>query len=432
LTHLSATLTASNERLKSLETEVARLRSDAGEVEETKKIWASWRRDIEEALESVEFSSDSSSPSSHMPQEVSGIVRRIEQGKRILLQKEDLLLQERGKAKKLQRDLGLIESQLSEKDQELRANKIESSKIEKELNTTKTELRQVKMENNSLTGLMSTYESREGDNKAPTGEVNSAEGPTVQALRTQIKTVEDRNKSITSELEEEREKLGSVTDKFYKLKKEMERQRDLKEKAEERADKAEIMMGKGAYNSEKTRILHLSKNPLQEAIAKKYKTMLEELEGEKERLEAEIATMRSSSRASTPLPTPSKTPSKVSKSSIDYEKMNQRLKMGFQKQTALYREAVYKLTGYKVDIVPNTGNIKLRSMYAEKEGDHLLFTNTSTSSDNTCYELLETEFAKWCQKNDPESIHYLTGMKSTPAFLSNITLSLFSQQTFLG
>jgi mitotic spindle assembly checkpoint protein MAD1 len=234
-------------------------------------------------------------------------------------------------------------------------------------------------------------------------------------------------------LEEEREKLGKVTDKFYKLKKEMERQRDLKEKAEERADKAEIMMGKGAYNSEKTRILHMSKNPLQEAIARKYKAMLEELQGENERLETEIVTMRSSSSgASTPLPTPSKTPSKVSKSSIDYEKMNQRLKMGFQKQTALYREAVYKLTGYKVDIVPNTGNIKLRSMYAEKEGDHLLFTNTSASSDDTCYELLETDFAKWCQKNDPESIHYLTGMKSTPAFLSNITLSLFSQQTFLG
>ena len=61
---------------------------------------------------------------------------------------------------------------------------------------------------------MSTYESREGgDNKAPTGEINSAEGPTVQALRTQVKNAEERNESIGKELEEEREKLGKVTDK---------------------------------------------------------------------------------------------------------------------------------------------------------------------------------------------------------------------------
>lgn len=209
------------------------------------------------------------------------------------------------------------------------------------------------------------------------------------------------------------------------------KQRDLKEKAEERADKAEIMAGKGAYNDEKTRILHLSKNPLQDAIVEKYKATIEELQEEKERLEGEIIGMRPSSGVpSTPIPTPSKTPSKSKSSVVDYEKINQRLKSGFAKQTALYREAVYQLTGYKVDIVMSSGNIKLRSMYAENEADHLLFSPPSGTGSPP--DLLESDFAKHLQQNDPESLMYLTNMKSTPAFLSNVTLSLFSQQTFLG
>jgi hypothetical protein len=44
-------LAQSNDRLKAIEVEVSRLRCEAVEVEETKKIWASWRRDIEVRLQ---------------------------------------------------------------------------------------------------------------------------------------------------------------------------------------------------------------------------------------------------------------------------------------------------------------------------------------------------------------------------------------------
>jgi len=165
---------------------------------------------LQEALGATSESSSSPTSPSHLPLEVAAIVRRIEMGKRLLLQKEDALGQERGKLNKLQRDFELLEAQASGKDEEMQAGKTEYARVEKELKTVKMELKTVKMENKSLSSLMSTFESGEGANKAPTGEVNTKEGPTVQALRTQMKALEERNEAVWNELEEEREKLGKV------------------------------------------------------------------------------------------------------------------------------------------------------------------------------------------------------------------------------
>ncbi|GMI22621.1 hypothetical protein TeGR_g13789, partial [Tetraparma gracilis] len=124
--------------------------------------------------------------------------------------------------------------------------------------------------------------------------------------------------------------------------------------------------------------------------------------------------------------TPMKTPSK---GGVDYEKVNQRLKEQFARTTALYRDCVTELFGYKVDLEnldkAGKAQLKLRSLFAENGTDELLFKQNAAGK----LDLLETPFASGL---GPEATVYLTTAKSVPAFLSNVTLTLFDQQTFLG
>jgi mitotic spindle assembly checkpoint protein MAD1 len=151
----------------------------------------------------------------------------------------------------------------------------------------------------------------------------------------------------------------------------------------------------------------------------------------------------------------------------------------FRDQISRYREAVYLLTGYKIDLKKDTQSsethLRLRSMYSEYESDDLLFRMVSTkrggaphattsvssarvvggnnhhddygksveemesngndngtgsNTSSSCrLELLETDLAG---RLDKKLVVYLTTCHSIPAFLSNLTLHLFEQQTFQG
>lgn len=114
----------------------------------------------------------------------------------------------------------------------------------------------------------------------------------------------------------------------------------------------------------------------------------------------------------------------------DSNKINQRLKEMFKERITLFREAVYQLTGFKIDLysVDSTDGVhprlRLRSMYAEDPDDSLLFQWKGSD-----LQLLETPFAG---KVDPRFFSMLSGSNSVPAFLSNVTLELFENQTFMG
>ena len=116
---------------------------------------------------------------------------------------------------------------------------------------------------------------------------------------------------------------------------------------------------------------------------------------------------------------------------MDSSKLNQRLKEMFKDRISAFREAVYLLTGYKVDLIaPDSGSttgvsrLRLRSMYAEHPDDCLLFQLRGSN-----LELLDTPFAS---KLDPRVFVHLTTCNSVPCFLATITMQLFDNQTFLG
>eukprot|EP00603_Paraphysomonas_imperforata_P004455 CAMPEP_0114419764 /NCGR_PEP_ID=MMETSP0103-20121206/4203_1 /TAXON_ID=37642 ORGANISM="Paraphysomonas imperforata, Strain PA2" /NCGR_SAMPLE_ID=MMETSP0103 /ASSEMBLY_ACC=CAM_ASM_000201 /LENGTH=770 /DNA_ID=CAMNT_0001588209 /DNA_START=17 /DNA_END=2329 /DNA_ORIENTATION=- len=124
----------------------------------------------------------------------------------------------------------------------------------------------------------------------------------------------------------------------------------------------------------------------------------------------------------------------MSAGGVDSQKMNQRLKEVFREKIAEYREAVYLLFGYKVDLMPadsitgesGSSMLKLRSMYAESPEDCLKFVQRKGHEG---LEILETDFATGL---DDSIILALKASNSVPTFLSEITLDLFGKQTFLG
>ena len=420
-------------RVSVLEDELQGWRQSSIEVEETKKVWAGWRKDVIEALgeENVGLTQ------SHMPPEVGGIVRVIKEGKARILKLEMEKGEASTKLAQAERDVSALEEKSSAAAKESEAVMRKQASIEAELQQSKNSLRQLKSENGSLVSLMQTFEKSErGENAAPTGVVKQSEGPTVQALKTKIESLEKQNESLAKEHGDLSAKYDSTVEKFCKLRDELGRQKERAAAAEAKANEAELLAGKGSYNNETTRILHLSKNPFQEALTSKHEYELAAERELREQVEAELNALKTTGKSvsdasisSSVIATPAARTPAAKTPSVDYEKMNRRLKEQFSKTIGVYRDAVYNLTGYKVDMDQNKGQFKLRSMYAESEQDFLQFQKNGKGSN---YDLLESDFAKHLQKNDIESISYLTNMKSTPAFLSNVTLSLFSQQTFLG
>ncbi|XP_030901472.1 mitotic spindle assembly checkpoint protein MAD1 isoform X3 [Melopsittacus undulatus] len=105
------------------------------------------------------------------------------------------------------------------------------------------------------------------------------------------------------------------------------------------------------------------------------------------------------------------------------ELKNQRLKEVFQTKIQEFRKVCYTLTGYQIDITTEN-QYRLTSIYAEHQGDCLLFKASSSSGRKM--QLLENEFSRTIR--ELIELHLLQ-QDSIPAFLSALTLDLFSRQT---
>lgn len=117
--------------------------------------------------------------------------------------------------------------------------------------------------------------------------------------------------------------------------------------------------------------------------------------------------------------------------SIDTTKINARLKEVFKEKIAQYREAVYLLTGYRIDLTTSDGvpraqtKLRLRSMYAERPDDVIEFL----WRDSVSLELLDSSFIR--DHMDQKCLDYLRISNSVPGFLAAISLDLLEKQTFV-
>ncbi|XP_069342745.1 mitotic spindle assembly checkpoint protein MAD1 [Eulemur rufifrons] len=183
----------------------------------------------------------------------------------------------------------------------------------------------------------------------------------------------------------------------------------------------------GDYDRNRTKVVHMSLNPASVA-RQRLREDRDQLQAECERLRGLVRALERGGpvpadlEAAACLPS-SKEVAELRKQVESAELKNQRLKEVFQTKIQEFRKVCYTLTGYQIDITTEN-QYRLTSLYAEHKADCLLFKATGPSGSKM--QLLETEFSRTV---GPLIELHLLRQDSIPAFLSSLTLELFSRQT---
>uniref|UniRef100_A0A8C0BS51 Mitotic spindle assembly checkpoint protein MAD1 n=1 Tax=Buteo japonicus TaxID=224669 RepID=A0A8C0BS51_9AVES len=191
--------------------------------------------------------------------------------------------------------------------------------------------------------------------------------------------------------------------------------------------KLEKLTLQGDYDPSRTKVLHFSMNPA--SLAKQQrKEEQQQLQEECERLRELVRVLEGGGSIPGNLEGVGsfQSPQEIAelkKQVESAELKNQRLKEVFQTKIQEFRKVCYTLTGYQIDITTEN-QYRLTSIYAEHQGDCLLFKASSSSGGKM--QLLETEFSRTIR--ELIELHLLR-QDSIPAFLSALTLDLFSRQT---
>ncbi|XP_075035659.1 mitotic spindle assembly checkpoint protein MAD1 isoform X3 [Mixophyes fleayi] len=185
----------------------------------------------------------------------------------------------------------------------------------------------------------------------------------------------------------------------------------------------------GSYDPSKVKVIHLSMNPSSKAQQQR--------KDEGQSLQEECAKLRELVRilegGGTPIPDKLEAAGSIQASTQEVTELkkqvesaelkNQRLREVFQTKIHEFRTVCYMLTGYRIDITTEN-QYRLTSMYAEQKDDNLLFKSSSPSGGKL--QLLETNFSMTLHDFIDLHLHH---QNSIPAFLSAVTLDLFSRQT---
>ncbi|XP_023980773.1 mitotic spindle assembly checkpoint protein MAD1 isoform X1 [Physeter macrocephalus] len=221
-----------------------------------------------------------------------------------------------------------------------------------------------------------------------------------------------------------REEVSSLRLKVEELEGERSRLEEEKKVLETQLERLTLQ---GDYDQSRTKVLHLSLNPAGAARQRLHEER-QRLQEECQRLQELVRALEAGGAVPAHLEAAAGMPSsrevaELKKQVESAELKNQRLKEVFQTKIQEFRKVCYTLTGYQVDITTEN-QYRLTSMYAEHQADCLLFKAAGPSG--TKMQLLETEFSRTVQ--ELIELHLLR-QDSIPAFLSALTLDLFSRQT---
>ncbi|KAM6156009.1 mitotic spindle assembly checkpoint protein MAD1 [Rhynchocyon petersi] len=221
-----------------------------------------------------------------------------------------------------------------------------------------------------------------------------------------------------------REEVDTLRLKVEELEGERRRLEEEKTVLEAKLEKLTLQ---GDYDQSQTKVLHLRMNPASTARERLRENQVQ-LQEECERLRELLHALERGGAIPADLEAASGLPSAkevadLKKQVESAELKNQRLKEVFQTKIQEFRKVCYTLTGYQIDITTEN-QYRLTSMYAEQKADCLLFKATGPSGAKM--QLLETEFSRTV--GELIELHLLR-QDSIPAFLSSLTLDLFSRQT---
>ena len=418
--HQKETARAATARATKLEHDLREVRKELEGRRATNDSWDEFAKELGMLLKLS---------NTNVPPEVSTVLRHLQ--RQI---KHTKSIDEQNAA--LQREVENSKEKLTTLERELRdartgltREKRDGAVLEDQLNKSKQQVDSLraqeavwKRETNSLRSLLKTFDDILPQTKGEA--VSKAQEISLKSAREEVKVLKqeiDRVRSEAGKMTEARNELQTehdrVLDKFSKLKDALMDERAKAEKAEERACRAEGLAGKGAFNQEESRALHLEKNPLSDAV--------------RDRFQAEIKSLRRRLEEATG----EKPPEGVQHGAneVDPEKLHQRLKDTFKEQISVFREGVYLISGFKIDMLFDKGGspyFKVRSVYGEREEDALVFYWPKGVKQPSSLDLGATDFAKVLSTTD--SYKYLTKFDSMPAFMASTQLSLFEKCTFVA
>lgn len=431
-------LRSANNRIENLEMELADKERGMKSVSDQLRSW----RELGSSVTSLsgatpgktkEFSSGGSESSA--PPEVAMLRRYLNDTKQRVTESEEKMIASEKQLEEasaisqtLEREKKIFERKECVWKEERREHERRHQLYEKDIKVLRSQEDVYKREAESLRTIVKTFDElplEQSPNLKERHKIRTTSPPNARVLEVSLtaaqeemnllkkarNSLQDDLNAFITEKAELQKTHNSVLEKFGKLREALYAERRKAEKATERANEAEILAGKGSFNPEHTRVLHMGTNPLTVALKEEVDVLKKQVE------------VLSSSDCSAK--------NKVSYSSdVDPNKLHQRLKQSFKEQISRFREGVYLMTGYKVDMIPDNDSykFKVRSVFAERERDYLLF-QWPDGDEVTSLDLLNTEYAKLLTKS--LSYEYMTKFHSLPAFLASAQLNLFEKQTIV-
>lgn len=470
--------TSSQRRVAQLEKEISGLTRQVEEGKEIHRRWMEFRKVIvDESFMLLDKNEGGGVDdvgkdhpySSAVPPEIATVISKFNYLKRQIQAKESEIARITQMSEKHLRRAQALETQLNDSLQSVSTLEMKVKDQETMMDSLQLENRKIvaqqhvwKREADGLRSLLDTYELQEVktmqsnkssslSGKSKSNSSSNAEGLqlSLNSAREEIQLLSETNTKLEATIAKLREEQQAskteheqVLVKFGKLRNAVFEERAKAEKAEARACQAETLAGKGMYNSDETRVLHLKCNPAMDAVREKYQLEIDSLKRKLGEVGADGIAAQGDGTTTTMTPAPAKDRGSLDSSSsssrggttsdsVDIQKLHSRLKEQFRNQIALFRQGVYLITGFKFDMTQDSENdcqiFTVRSVYGEREEDHLKFKWSPKKK--TKLDIMNTDMAQLLLKGS--SGVYVKEHGSWPGFMASVTLQLFDQQTVL-
>lgn len=266
--------------------------------------------------------------------------------------------------------LQLLQEKNDKTEASLRASENAIKNMKSSLDDCRLELEKARKQTESYKGFLDSYD---------------AEASLQNHDQTRIARIAELEKSLSLAEAQVVEKT-SLAEANERKAQELERHL---QKVEAEAEAMQEKLGRGEFDPRTTKVLHLAMNPEKEAIKAHKQDQITQLTQENARLSQQLKDFQSG--AATPVATSAvleekekllaskdKEIEQLKLAVQQTEKARERLNQVFRGKVREFREACYLLTGYKIEMKPikNHSGFVLKSMYAERETDDLIFFDT--------------------------------------------------------
>eukprot|EP00092_Neocalanus_flemingeri_P033116 GFUD01036011.1.p1 GENE.GFUD01036011.1~~GFUD01036011.1.p1 ORF type:complete len:782 (+),score=288.73 GFUD01036011.1:56-2401(+) len=322
----------------------------------------------------------------------------------------------RNSEKELQKKLNGGEENRKKLDEEIRRVREEQGEQAKLVKKLQRKLLLVTKERDSYKGVLDSYE------KEITMTGGQMDQERIMALEKNI----EEYRAMVDMLEEEKGEIAPKAKEDAPNKELEEKVRILEEQNERLDAELERRSIKGDFNPADTKVIHFSNNPTAQAVEKRAAQM-SELVTENTALKARVQLLEDGQTNDLTMMVGAKVEEgegeQVQELKEQLEKADlkkQRLMEAFKKTSHDFREVVYHLTGYRIDVLSDH-KYRLLPLYAESQDDSLLFQKSKSGE----IQMLESEFSLELGELMEE---HLEKNNSIPMFLAGLIMQLYYKQ----